>query len=151
MQEFYWIVSECFEDITIVQSAACAQSVEAFNISSASSGPEVKWSAAGLDCVHGHGLWWRWRVFVCLHRVWCPGLPPSPPPLPSQLFVPTGDGTADFPSDETNHADEPWVFFKAKAIIASSTEVGGKMYYVPLLFSQEIGLSIMVHRLSSHA
>lgn len=59
VQEFYWIVSECFEDITIVQSAACAQSVEAFNLSSASSGPEVKWSADGLDCVHGHGLWWR--------------------------------------------------------------------------------------------
>lgn len=73
-------------------AAVCAQSVEAFNLSPAErktaySGPEVKWSAAGLDCVHGHGLWWRWRVFVCLHRVWCPAfhLPPSQQPSHSTV------------------------------------------------------------------
>lgn len=120
-------------------AAVCAQSAEAFNLSPAErktaySGPEVKWSAAGLDCVHGHGLWWRWRVFVCLHRVWCPAFHLTLPTtitlhrrLVTRLFVPTGDVTADFPSDETDHVEEPWVFLKATT---ASSEVEKRMYCV---------------------
>lgn len=75
------VVLDC---LSMSWAAFCAQSVEAFNLSPAErktayGGPEVKWSAAGLDCVHGHGLWWRWRVFVCLHRVWCPAFHLPPP------------------------------------------------------------------------
>lgn len=59
--------------------------------------------------------------------------------LVTRLFVPTGDVTADFPSDETDHAEEPWVFLKATT---ASSEVEKRMYCVPLL--KEIGPSNML-------